>query len=91
MDLNQLTSHIQKRKRDCQERVGSGVGEAVGLFVAPLVADSIPVDWAAGEATLAAVAALVAAVDLSASEAVSTTAWSTKNLMFSLFEAKSTV
>jgi hypothetical protein len=70
--------------------VGSGVGEAVGLFVVPLE-DSIPVDWVAGEATLAAVSALVAAVDLSASEAVSTTAWSTKNLMFSLFVAKSTV
>jgi len=91
MDLNQLTSHIQKRKRDCQERVGSGVGAAVGESDVALVAVSIPVDWAAGEATLAAVSALEAAEDMSASEAVSTTAWSTKNLMFSLFWAKSTV
>jgi len=91
MDLNQLTSHIQKRKRDCQERVGSGVGEAVGFTVMLALADSTPVDCAAGEAAFAAVCPLAAAAFLSASVVTSAVSGSTNILMFSLFWAKSTV
>jgi len=91
MDLNQLTSHIQKRKRDCQERVGSGVGEAVGFTVMLDVADSTPVDCAAGEAASAALVLLAAAASFSASVVTSATVGSTNILMFSLFATKSTV
>lgn len=86
-----MTSHIQKRKRDCQERVGSGVGEAVGFTVMLALADSTPVDCAAGEAASAAAVPLAAAASFSASVAVAAISGSTKILMFSLYWAKSTV
>jgi hypothetical protein len=86
IDLNQLTSHIQNRKRDCHDSVGSGVGEAVGDAEVDEVDDSTPVESTV-EAALAAVLAAAATVFFVSSVTVSATVWSTKNLMLTLLAA----
>lgn len=80
MDCQKLTSHIQKRNRDCHERVGSGVGAAVGV---PELAGSA-VATVASTSVLASAAATAEVAAAAFSSSVTVAAMSSSMLILML-------